>query len=418
MHRMFRLTRKNLLKKSPTLFSHITFIYSFFLLLSSMMLLALYTPSLPKLMHDLQVSSATIKSTITMYFLGFFLAQFFYSDVSVYYGKRLIILANLALCIISSTIIAGAFDIELILIGRLLQGLGAGALYNTARDLLSHLPPTQKSISYKNFLSMSILYVPLICPYLGGHLEHALGWRITFLSLCAWFTMLFVFYYRYFPSPPKNKHRTQLHLFHFMRNNLRTALTQTQHIKYSLFAAIPICTVMTYLVIMPFILQGQLHANAFEYGLFGLILALSLLMAKYIKKTLKKHNWPLRHLLIMGLIFFCAGAIWLCCTHFLQQESVMNLFVGMTFIFIGCFFININDTIFLNTLVQGGVSMSSGAFSFVQSFIMFIMSLLLSHFVQESTFVLALIYLTLGILGLFLVPRLSLRTVYTNSKLQ
>ena len=115
---------------------------------------------------------------------GYLLAQAAVIPVAGYFGlrwglKRLFMIC-LALFTGSSLLCGLAADAQQLIIFRVLQGLGGGALLPLAQAIaLAAFPPNERA-NVSAIIGLSALVAPVIGPTLGGFLTDSFGWRYIF----------------------------------------------------------------------------------------------------------------------------------------------------------------------------------------------------------------------------------------------
>jgi MFS transporter, DHA1 family, 2-module integral membrane pump EmrD len=384
----------------------IVFTFSFLLMVGSMISMSLYAPSLPVLETELNISPKLIQMTVVCYFFGFCISQLCYGPIANYYGRRPVIIFSLIVCCIGSVAVALSDGWPYLFIGRFIQGIGSGTLYNTSRALLCDVYERHELVRMQMPLSMTVLVTPMVAPLFGGHIEHYLGWRHSFWFLGSYFLMLLIVYVIFFPEThPSSKQKIKW--WQVIYKQYKQLFHQKEMLHYSFLASIPVCCIMAYIIITPFIIQKELELQPRVYGWLSLVVLLSFYLADRGIKLLKQRNWHAHDLLVCGLSVLCIGAVWLLTIAFADIETIFNLMIGIAIVLIGCKMISTNEYDFMLSMVQGGVSSNNGMISVIQSTITFLLSLFLTHFFYESTEMLGVVYLLLGGWGLYVVSTMK-----------
>ena len=87
-----------------------------------------YLPALPSITRDLAASESAVQGTLTGILLGMGLGQLLVGPLADAVGRRRPLIAGLALHIAASVFCAFAPTIELLTVGRAIQGLGNAAV--------------------------------------------------------------------------------------------------------------------------------------------------------------------------------------------------------------------------------------------------------------------------------------------------
>ena len=139
-------------------------------------------PSLSLIESDLQQTPDIVKMTVTVYLLAFGLGQIFFGPFSDRRGRRVGVLSGLFLYVIGCLISFITPNIEILLIGRFLQGLGVSAGQVIGRAIMRDLY-SGRDLAAKMALTVAIFAAgPLIAPLLGYVLTNLAGWRAVFFG--------------------------------------------------------------------------------------------------------------------------------------------------------------------------------------------------------------------------------------------
>src|SRR5262249_39524334 len=150
----------------------------------------MYLPAMPGLATAFGVDMARVQVTLSVFFFGVALGQIFYGPLSDRFGRRPLLLFGLALYTLASAACALAASVDQLIVGRLLQSMGAcsGMVIATAvvRDRFA---PREGAI----MLSRMVLIMgaaPILAPLLGGFVLTVFDWRAIFWMLTAYGAVL------------------------------------------------------------------------------------------------------------------------------------------------------------------------------------------------------------------------------------
>ncbi|MEQ8831049.1 MAG: multidrug effflux MFS transporter [Alphaproteobacteria bacterium] len=143
-------------------------------------------PALPAIGRDLAVLRANdTQLVVSLFFLGFALGQLIYGPLSDSLGRKGVILAGLVVfgagCVLSMT----ATDYTVMLIGRVLQGLGVAAPRIVTLAIVRDRYAGRGMARIMSFVMAVFIVVPALAPSLGQGIEHLADWRAIFFSLIA-----------------------------------------------------------------------------------------------------------------------------------------------------------------------------------------------------------------------------------------
>lgn len=146
---------------------------------------AAYLPSLPAITEALQASASAAHATLSVFLLGFAVAQLVYGPLSDQYGRRVVLFCGLAVYVASSLVCAVADDIDTLIAARLAQGVGACAGMVIARAIARDTYSGKTLSVVMALIATAVAVVPGFVPLLGGIIQDELGWRATFLATSA-----------------------------------------------------------------------------------------------------------------------------------------------------------------------------------------------------------------------------------------
>jgi DHA1 family bicyclomycin/chloramphenicol resistance-like MFS transporter len=145
----------------------------------------MYLPSLPDIGRTLAASAAEVQLTLSAYLVGFAIGQIFYGPVSDRYGRKPILLVALSLYCAASFGCALAPNIDLLILLRVLQAVGASGAIVIARAAVRDLYAGARAGRELSLMGAIMALAPVIAPPIGGVLQTAFGWRANFLVALA-----------------------------------------------------------------------------------------------------------------------------------------------------------------------------------------------------------------------------------------
>ena len=139
------------------------------------------TVSLPTMIHDLSVDTELGIAVPLAYIIMLAGTVLMFGRIADRYGMRRVMIAGFALFSASSLVCGLAPDLLVLVIGRLIQGIGGGMLSATSLGAIGYyLPHGSRGTGIGIVSAASALGATLGSP-LGGILSEVLGWRWIFL---------------------------------------------------------------------------------------------------------------------------------------------------------------------------------------------------------------------------------------------
>lgn len=96
-------------------------------------------------------------------------------------GRRRLLLVALAVFLLASLLCAFATSLNVLIVGRVLQGLGGGGLMALAQALVGETVPPRDRARYQGYLAAVGVTSHTFGPIAGGFLTEHFGWRSIFL---------------------------------------------------------------------------------------------------------------------------------------------------------------------------------------------------------------------------------------------
>ena len=143
----------------------------------------LYLPALPTLARVFATDAAGVQLTLSVFLAGFACGQIFYGPLSDRFGRRPLMLAGLGLYCVGSIGCVLATSIEMLVLARFVQALGACAGPVIGRAVVRDLWGASESARIIAYMGGAMAIAPLVGPTLGGFLTVLFGWQSNFVLL-------------------------------------------------------------------------------------------------------------------------------------------------------------------------------------------------------------------------------------------
>lgn len=143
----------------------------------------MYLPSLPTLAGELGTTSSMAQISVSTFFFGLALGQLLYGPLSDRFGRRPALALGFGLYLVASLACALTRSIEMLIVARAVQGLGAAASPSAGRAIIRDHWSGNAAARAMSFVMMVMSVAPLVAPLLGGQVLAWLGWRAIFWIL-------------------------------------------------------------------------------------------------------------------------------------------------------------------------------------------------------------------------------------------
>lgn len=250
--------------KTSRLFILIIFLSSF-----GQVMADLYLPSLPAIKTGLATNFDSVQLSVSLYMFGFAISPLFYGPLSDGIGRRKPLLLGMVICLLGSVICLATPSINFLLLGRLLQGAGAGAGSTLAISILRDCYSPQELAKKSSYMAIGNIAIMVSAPLLGGYIQHYFAWRYNFLFLLLYVFALSVVVFRYFPET-----NNDLHIDHIKPKNLAKnvwlTLTNKSLMRLGFMVMCSYGGVMALAVEGPIVIQHNLGYSALVFGWLSL----------------------------------------------------------------------------------------------------------------------------------------------------
>jgi MFS transporter, DHA1 family, multidrug resistance protein len=145
----------------------------------------MYLPSLPDITRQLGASTVQGQLTISAYLIGFAAGQIIYGPVSDRHGRKPVLIGAIALYCAASLACTLSTSIEMLIVARTFQALGGSGGIVLTRAIVRDIYSGAHAGRELSLIGSVMALAPVLAPILGGVIQTAFGWRMTFLALVA-----------------------------------------------------------------------------------------------------------------------------------------------------------------------------------------------------------------------------------------
>lgn len=325
---------------------------------------AIYAPSLPEISKIFNTEMGHVQWTMSIFMLGMGLSQIIYGPISEVYGRQPTILIGLVIMFIGTVLCIFAPNIEVLLAGRAIQGVGSGVtpLFRAVfRDCFSGATLAK----YVSYLSAIVNFFIPAAPIIGGYLQETLGWRSSFILIAIYITL--VLYLTKFKFEETNQFRSpERSSLKFVLTSYLKVLKDPVFIGYSFISFFTFGSFFSWDISGPVLLIKVLGYSPSQFGwitfliVFPSMFGVSLINARFVK-SIGTHI-----MLRCGLILTFLSPIFLFIGYFAVGTNIFAVILPLVLLFGGAAFIfgNAVANAFAPYASIGGYA--SSLYSFIQ----------------------------------------------------
>ncbi len=377
--------------------------------------------SIDAILPALKVIGITIGTTqstdnqllITMIFLGLGFGQLIFGPLSDSIGRKPIIYIGFLLFVLASFLCVTATSVEMMVVGRILQGIGLSAPRTISIAMVRDNFSGDYMAKIMSFIVAIFILVPVVAPALGKLVLDAFGWRSIFIGQLIFGTIIMVWLWKRQPETlhPTNKIKISKSLF---INGLKEFLKFKSSIAFTLISGFITGSFMVYISASQEIFQNQYNMVE-EFPYVFAALAISVGFATFLNGTFVLKYGMYKLVRTFMLVFTTIPLLYLVFFYGKSNPNVYILitFFGIQFFAIGFLFGN------LRSLAMQPVGHIAGIGAAINGFVSTIMAVpiatYIGSFVKTTASPLFIGFLICGICSLLIL--FVLRKVTKRSSL-
>lgn len=154
-------------------------------------------PATGVVMVELSTQYEIAQLVLTVFLFANLISQLVMGPLADQHGRRPIMLINLLIFVLGSLICFFASTIEILLLGRFVQGVGVAACVFLPRTIVRDIYSSGKAASMIGYMTTAMMVAPLFGPALGGWITDTLDWRYMYGGFAVLGCLLFIAAYRY-----------------------------------------------------------------------------------------------------------------------------------------------------------------------------------------------------------------------------
>ena len=383
----------------------------FIILMASLMsLVALSIDALLPALDQIGISIGIKQSNdnqllVTMIFLGLGFGQLISGPISDSLGRKPVIYFGFTLFVIASFVCVAAESLEMMIFGRILQGIGLSAPRTISIAMVRDSFSGDYMAKIMSFIVVIFILVPVVAPALGKIILDIYGWKSIFYSQLLFGVLVMIWLWKRQPETLKPEHKRKLTL-HLFINGTKEFLKHKQAIIFTLVSGFITGSFMVYLSASQKIFEEQYGLKEeFPYIFAGLAIAVGL--ATFLNGTFVMKYGMLKLVSIFMVVFtaisFCYIGL------FFNSENpsitILLLFFGLQFFALGFLFGN------LRALAMQPIGHIAGIGSAINGFVSTIMAVpiatYIGRFVDATSLPLFIGFAVCGVISLILLQYLK-----------
>ena len=321
----------------------------FILLMACLMaIVALSIDTILPALNPIGLSVGTVNQNenqllITMIFLGLGLGQLIFGPISDSFGRKPVVYIGFTVFMLASFLCIAAPNIEIMVIGRILQGIGLSASRSISIAMIRDRFEGDYMAKIMSFVVTIFILVPIIAPTLGKFLLDNYGWESIFYSQLLFGIVVLCWFWKRQPEtlPPAYKKKFSMAIF---INGSKEFIKYRSAVIFTLISGLATGSFMVFLSTSQHIFEVQYGlVDQFPY-IFG-ALAFSVGVATFTNGTLVVRFGMKKLVTIFSIVFSLTSLLYISIFYGETNPSIsiLILFLALQFFSVGFLFGNVRS---------------------------------------------------------------------------
>lgn len=298
--------------------------------------MALYTPAMPELVRAFGTTEAAVKTTLTVYFAGFAVAQLVAGPASDAFGRRRASIAFLLIYLIGAITAAFAVSIGMLIIGRLIQGIGAAIGVTVARAIVRDQFVGESASRIMNTVAIMLGVAPAMSPAIGGFTLSVAGWQAIFYVMIGFgvVSCVVIFLAMAETTLPSRQHARPGRIVNAYGRVLRNG----EFLSASLVIGFAVGALYAQATMLPFVLIDAVGLSPTQFG-FSMLMQSGSFFSGSVTMRLLMRRYSAERLVLPGLLFIASGSVLLLVCLGLFGPSFLSVMLPIAFAAFGIAFV-------------------------------------------------------------------------------
>ncbi len=264
----------------------------------------IYVPAFTNIQAYFGTKPAMVQLSLTVYFITFGIFQIIYGSLSDVIGRKKPLVAGLAFGLVGSVLVRYSSNIDIFLLGRIVQGIGMGGVSGIGGAILvDYFSKSPADLARKNtYVSIGYNITPVVAPYIGGLLLYLFQWHaiFDFLFIYNLLVLLWVVFL-YFET------KQAIVAFSFKRyfQQFKTYRSFLSNIRFW-YISVTLGTIwgmtLTFMSLGPFVYHDLFAFTGYQFGILALVMGLASLLGSILSRILLMMITAERLLLILAVL--------------------------------------------------------------------------------------------------------------------
>ncbi|WP_159084799.1 MFS transporter [Dongshaea marina] len=361
----------------------------------------LLAPSLPEIIRVFQISSAKAEWVMSVFLIGYAIAQLVFGPISNHYGRKTAALVGILLALIGSLMqLAAIFylNFELLIWGRLINAFGAASGLVLGLTMVSDVHQGSESRRVLAILTLMQAFLPGVAIFIGGSLTQLFDLKASFefQLLFNLFVLGCVFLLK--ETLPAEQHQ-KVHAGRVISGYLK-ALLQPSYFSYVALVCVASASIYVFNSFAPVVAQQYAGINSQQFGELAFITSFGLFFGAVIVSKFS-HKYAGGKFLAIGISLILLASVLLLAAFHAGIINIYSIFAPAFILFIGIAFVLPNGSMMALSGAHNS-ALSAGLLSFLTLLTGAATVFVAGNYIGEYSLVLPLTLIVVAIIGVLL----------------
>jgi len=335
----------------------------------STLTIAMYIPGFHQMAVEFRVKESQIAFSLTSYFIGITIGQLIYGPLIDKYGRKRPLTISLIVYIFSSIICSISASLDMLVLMRFIQALGASAGMVSALAIITDVfRPEQRAKAFS--LVMTVLGVaPIISPTLGSFFVASYNWESIFYALTCYGIILLFLVFFFLPETVLYNTGKQLNGKLAMKNYGKVIRNKTFSF-YALSGSLANSVIFAFVAASPAIFMGFYKIPPKKFALLYGISAAGAMAGNYLNGILVKKIYFKKMMFVGSIALLGLTTAFTIATYFHRYIQYEYVVIALFFILlsVGLIYPNtVTSALSPFKILSGTASAMNGSFMMAMS---------------------------------------------------
>ncbi|NNC50473.1 MAG: multidrug effflux MFS transporter [Flaviramulus sp.] len=299
-------------------------------------------PALPDIANSLSIANPSDNQLlITMIFLGLGFGQLVFGPLSDSFGRKPIVFFGFVLFIIASIICVTTKSFEVMIVGRILQGIGLSSPRSLSLSMIRDEFSGDYMAKIISIVVMFFILVPVVAPTLGQFLLHIYNWQSIFYFNLIFGVLIMIWFWFRQPETLKKENRIKFSS-HLFIDGTKEFFKYKEAVAFTFISGFITGSFMVYLSTSQQIFQEQYNlADMFPYIFASLAISVGLATFLNSQLVVKYGMFKIAYLSCMAYAIISLLYVFMFWSGSNPSITILIIFFALQFFAVGFLFGNL-----------------------------------------------------------------------------